>query len=309
MSSPSLEEHKPEVLLRYRNRDVTAEDLRFLRATLAARRGALRGAVAREICEAWRWRQLNGELAILACHDLLARLEEWGYLEPRQRAASTRASRAGQSVLPADLIPLAWTEVWGRDVSLKDLVVRPIQPGERTGWRLFMDRYHYLGHGVPVGEHLLYAAFLGEDMVALLGWAAAAFRVPAREEYVGWDEETKRRRLHLVVNNMRFLVPPWVRVKHLASKVLALNLRRLSSDWEAAYGHRVLLAETFVDTSRFRGTCYRAANWHYLGQTAGRSKRGNAYLYGAVPKAVYVYELHRRARSLLSGSGEVRPRR
>jgi hypothetical protein len=98
-------------------------------------------------------------------------------------------------------------------------------------------------------------------------------------------------------------------VKHLASKVLALNLRRLSSDWEAAYGHRVLLAETFVDTSRFRGTCYRAANWRYLGQTAGRSKRGNAYLYGAVPKAVYVYELHRRARTLLSGSGEAKTRR
>lgn len=309
MESPRQSSSKSEVLVRYRNREITREDVAFLRELLAGRRDSTRVEVSRAICEAWGWRQANGDLAAFACRDLLLRLEEWGHLEAQERAPSARPSERDRPILPADLIPLAWTEVRGRDVCLGDLVVRPIQQEERAGWRLFMQRYHYLGYGVPVGEHLLYAAFLGGDMVALLGWAAAAFRVPTREQYVGWDEETKRRRLHLVTNNVRFLVPPWVRVKHLASKVLALNLRRLSRDWEEAYGHPVLLAETFIDTTRFRGTCYRAANWVCLGQTAGRSKRGNAYLCGGVAKAVYVYELHRRARSLLSGSGEVKPRR
>jgi hypothetical protein len=164
-----------------------------------------------------------------------------------------------------------------------------------------MARYHYLGDRTPVGEHLLYAAFLADELVALLGWAAAAFRCPSREAFIGWDEATKRRRLHLVANNVRFLVLPWVHVKNLASKILALNLRRLSSDWQAVWRHRVYLAETFVDAARFRGTCYRAANWRYLGETAGRTKRGNAYLHGGSPKSVYVYALHREACRLLRG--------
>jgi hypothetical protein len=158
-----------------------------------------------------------------------------------------------------------------------------------------MERYHYLGDRPIVGEHLLYSATLGEELVALLGWASAAFRAPLRESYVGWDEMTKRRRLCLVANNIRFLILPWVRVRHLASKVLALNLRRLSADWQQVWKHPLYLAETFVDTTRYRGTCYRAANWRYLGETAGRSKRGNNYRRGGTRKALYVYPLRRHA--------------
>jgi hypothetical protein len=187
----------------------------------------------------------------------------------------------------------------GPDVDLDTLVVRPIAQEERLGWRLFIDRYHYLGDCTLVGEHLLYAAFLGRELVALLAWASAALHAPWREQYIGWDEDSKRQRLHLVANNVRFLVLPWVKVPHLASKILATNLRRLSADWQRARGHPVYLAETFVDTARFRGTCYQASNWLYLGQTAGRSKRGNAYLKNGAPKALYVYPLHRHAQRLL----------
>jgi len=158
-----------------------------------------------------------------------------------------------------------------------------------------MDRYHYLGDRPVVGEHVLYAALLGGELVALLGWASAAFRAPLREAYVGWDEATKRRRLHLVANNIRFLILPWVRVRHLASKILATNLRRLSPDWQRVWKHPILLAETFVDSTRFRGTCYRAANWLYLGETAGRSKHGNNYAHGGTKKALFVYPLRRHA--------------
>jgi len=286
------------VLLRYRNRDIRAADLDSIRSLLTEHGQVGRTAFPRVVCQAWGWRQANGAWSECACRDLLLRLEERGEIVlPARRTARPRRHRL--PVLPIDLIPLIGLEVCDPHADLDQLEVRPIAAEERLGWRLFMARYHYLGYRAPIGEHLLYAAFLDEELVALLGWAAAALRAPLRERYIGWEDETKRRRLHLVANNVRFLVLPWVRVKCLASKVLAANLRRLSADWERAYGHPVHLAETFVDTARFRGTCYRAANWIYLGHTAGRSKKGNAYLRGSAPKALYVYPLHRKARQRL----------
>jgi hypothetical protein len=177
------------------------------------------------------------------------------------------------------------------------LTVRPIAKEEWQGFRLHMQRYHYLGFGKPVGESLCYAALLGDELVALLVWGAAALHNGPRDQYIGWDAATRKRRLLWVVNNRRFLMLPWIRQPHLASRVLGANLRRLSRDWEAAYAHPVLMAETFVDTARFRGTCYRASNWLSLGKTRGFS-RINAkagFEKNDRPKAVFVYPLHRHA--------------
>lgn len=295
------------VLLRYRNRDIREADLSLIQSVLAD--GPARVEACTFICEAWGWRQANGKFALVGCLDLLLRLEEWGHIKlpaPRTRSGRPRAgqprSRGKLPTLPLEFVPLTGLDV--RDpVDLSHLIVRPITPEERLGWRLYMARYHYLGDRPIVGEHILYAAFLEGELVALLAWAAAAFRAPHREAFIGWDEATKRRRLHFVANNIRFLVLPWVRVRNLASKALALNLRRLGTDWQAIWRHPVYLAETFVDTGRFRGSCYRAANWIYLGQTAGRTKRGNAYLHGGSPKALYAYPLHRRALPWLRGEG------
>lgn len=288
------------VHLRYRNREVTTADLEVLKEKCAST--TTRGECVSAVCEAWQWRQANGGWSVYACTDLLLRLEERGLLKlpPPSRPRRTRDRRAFASVpLPPDLIPLVGLDVCDPDADLRTLCVRPIAAEERLGWRLYMDRYHYLGERPIVGEHLLYAAFLGGELVALLGWASAALRSPLREKYVGWDEATKLRRLHLVANNVRFLILPWVRVRHLASKILAANLRRLSADWEAVWKHPVVLAETFVDTARFRGTCYRAANWLCLGETAGRSKRGNQYLHGGTKKALFTYPLRRDATRVL----------
>jgi hypothetical protein len=285
------------VLLRYRNREVTTADLEFLRRQCGAP-WVRRVDLSRAICEAWEWRQPNGELSVYACSDLLLRLEERGLLElpPSSHGHGHRSGRRFcTSELPPDLIPLAGLEVRDPHADLRALCVRPILSEERLGWRLYTERYHYLGERPIVGEHILYAAFLDNELVALLGWASAALKAPLRDAYVGWDEATKRRQLHLVANNVRFLILPWVRVRHLASKILALNLRRLSADWQAVWKHPIFLAETFVDTTRFRGTCYRAANWLRLGETAGRSKRGNVYSYGGSKKALFVYPLHRHA--------------
>jgi hypothetical protein len=284
---------KQAVLLRYRNREVTAADLEFLRQ-MCASSWARRGDLARAVCGAWNWRQANGSLSEYACSDLLLRLEERGLLALPVRVARRRDRKWFSHLpLPPDLIALTGLEVRDPDADLGELCVRPISTEERLGWRLYMERYHYLGDRPIIGEHLLYAAVLDGELVALLGWASAAFRAPLREAYVGWDETTKRQRLHLVANNIRFLILPWVRVRHLASKVLAMNLRRLSADWQQVWNHPLYLAETFVDTTRFRGTCYRAANWLYLGETAGRSKRGNNYAYGGTPKSLFVYPLRR----------------
>lgn len=179
------------------------------------------------------------------------------------------------------------------------LVVRPITAEERPRWRALIRRHHYLGDGGDVGETLRYAALQNDEPVALLCWAAAARFNGPRDVYLGWDAATRARRLHLVVNNVRFLVLPWATRPHLASQVLGANLRRLSRDWEDEYGHPVLLAETFVDLSRFRGTCYRASNWVSVGQTQGFTRCGPTYRSNGQPKAVFLYSLHPRMREWL----------
>jgi hypothetical protein len=176
--------------------------------------------------------------------------------------------------------------------------VRPIAPGERAQWDDAVTRYHYLGAGPIVGEVLRYVAEEGNRWVALLAWGAAVLKSRHREAYVGWDEKTKYERLHLVADNVRFLI--LVRTPHLASAVLAKNLRRLSRDWEAWYGHPILLAETFVDLERFRGTCYRAANWIYLGETRGVKRMGEGFEEHGRKKGLFVYPVHPRAREILS---------
>jgi len=179
------------------------------------------------------------------------------------------------------------------------LTVRPIAAEEWTGFRLHLNRYHYLGFIKPSGESLCYAALLGGELVALLAWGSAVPHNAPRDRYIGWDSDSRVRMLPWVVNNQRFLVLPWVRIPHLASKVLSTNLRRLSRDWQEKYAHPVLLAETFVDLARFRGTCYRASNWLHVGQTRGFTRLRGSFVANHRPKAVFVFPLHRRARQLL----------
>lgn len=163
-----------------------------------------------------------------------------------------------------------------------------------------MNRYHYLGYRSIGGQSLRYVATAGDEWVALLGWGSAALKCTVRDRFIGWDEQTKLKRLVFLSNNVRFLVLPWVRWKNLASKVLSLNLKRLSEDFQQVYGHPVYLVETFVDP-RFAGTCYRAANWQYVGLTRGWSKSGARYIRNDRPKAVYVYPLSDKATEILTG--------
>jgi hypothetical protein len=183
--------------------------------------------------------------------------------------------------------------------SEKPLVVRTVRREEQARWRTLMQRHHYLGFERIVGESLCYVAIRGADWVALLGWGSAALKCGPRDQWIGWDRALQWRRLHLMTNNVRFLILPEGQEPNLASRILALNLKRLSQDWELYYGHPILLAETFVDGARFRGTCYRAAGWQVLGQTRGFAKRNRHYWRHGQAKLVLVRPLVADARSRL----------
>jgi len=164
-----------------------------------------------------------------------------------------------------------------------------------------IQQHHYLGYRQIVGNHLKYIAFIDQQPVACLGWGSAAWSVKSRESFVKWNKSTKEKNLHLVVNNTRFLILPWINIKFLASKILALNARRISEDWFDIYRHHVYLLETFVEQERFQGTCYKAANWIQVGQTKGTAKRGNDHLFHGKIKDVYLYPLRKYFRKKLTG--------
>jgi len=184
--------------------------------------------------------------------------------------------------------------------SLKSLIVRPILTEEREGWDRQMAEHHYLGFRSIVGESLRYVAILQGQCVALVGWGAAAFKTGPRDQWIGWTTQLQWQRLRWIANNVRFLILPGIAIPNLASKILAQNIRRLSKDWQVVHGHSILLAETFVDSARFKGTCYRAAGWIELGQTRGYGRSAGQYYCHGKPKTIFVLPLRPEARQMLS---------
>jgi len=183
---------------------------------------------------------------------------------------------------------------------LSGVIVRPIVSEEKSRWIDLMDCHHYLGFRQLVGVHVCYVALWKAQWVALLSWSWAAMKCGVRDRWIGWEESLKWKRLKHVLNNTRFLILPGIRIRNLASKVLSLNLKRLSRDWEKIYGYPVILAETFVDPFRFQGTCYKAGGWIELGVTKGFGKNGRGYVQHNCPKKIFVFPLHKKAGEILS---------
>lgn len=284
------------VVFRYRARQLDMEDIRLIKGLIAKHYSRGRSHISRQLCEVWRWFQPNGKLKEYAARDLLLRLEEQGHIKlpPRIKPKNNLKEKC------LDQVPLFLKDpLCGSAGDYDRPCIELLQAQDHYLWDYLVHHYHYLGLPKLVGEHLRYLVTIKGQVVACLSWASAAWKVKARDQFIGWDEETKRRRLHLIANNTRFLIPEWIQVKYLASRVLALTLKRLSADWQRIYGHPVYLAETFVDISRFEGACYRAANWISVGRTKGSAKKGNAYLYHGQPKGIYLYPLHRHFRRYL----------
>jgi hypothetical protein len=256
--------------------------------------------IARTVCELLEWKRPGGGLKNHECRQLLERLQAEGFLQlPDLRKLGGRGPRrvnvsedSGEPAIlectASECEPLELALVEGR--------------AESRQWREQVERYHYLGCRVPFGANLRYWARNRERELACLLWTSPAWKMQARDEWIGWSDEQREHSLQSIVNNGRFLILPWVQVKGLASKILALSARRMPRDWEIHYGRCPLLLETLVDAKRFRGTCYRAANWIHVGQTSGRGRMDREHTaHGQAIKDIYVYPLARQARQRLCG--------
>lgn len=284
-----------EPIITYRGRSVTKNDIRAVKRIIAAHPEKSRRFISQEVCRVWDWRQPNGVLKDMVCRSLLLVLESKGFitLPPRKSTpANPLAHRKKPTWVDIDRSPL--------QCSLGDLFPVKLEQIRRTHFeKLFnglVSEHHYLGYTQPVGEHLKYIAFSHDRPIACLSWGSPPWYIGARDRFIGWSKEIRQKNLHLIANNLRFLIVPWVQVSCLASYLLALNRQCLSQDWQRLYHHPVYLVETFVDTERYRGTCYQADNWQFVGQTKGFGKLSKSREPLLSKKAVYVYPLTRNFR-------------
>jgi len=279
-------------------RRFTAQEVELMRVVARDYAGLGVTEIARTICELLEWTRPSGGLKNHECRQLLERLAEEGVLTlPALRKLGGRGSRQ-VNLSPQHSEPEP-VECAARECEPLELALVEGEEESRR-WRVQVERYHYLGCRVPFGANLRYWVRNRVGELACLLWTSPAWKMQERDAWIGWSDEQRKRNLQRIVNNGRFLILPWVRVKGLASKILALSARQIPHDWQTGYGYRPLLLETLVDKQRFRGTCYRAANWLHVGQTAGRGRMDREHQnHGQAIKDIYVYPLVRDARERL----------
>jgi hypothetical protein len=255
---------------RYRSRDISGEEILFIRQLISDRPELSRWKLSRELCEAWQWKQANGSLRDMAERQ-----------KPEPVIPDNRPVRGSL----ASITPLEFTQVR--------------RTPEEALFNSLMEQYHYLGYEQPVGEHLKYLVKADGQVIACVAWQSAPRQLKVRDRYLAWSEEARERNVHLLAYNTRFLILPWVQVEHLASHVLGRMAKLIPRDWQRLYAHPIYWLETFVDTSRFRGTCYRAANWQVIGTTAGRGHRAPTLEQTRPVKQMLGLPLHREFREIL----------
>lgn len=287
-------------MFRYRGREITGSDIAFLRSFIDAHGDLSRWKLSRRLCEAWQWKQANGALCDQLCRSMLLLLHRAGEIElPPVRRRPLRnylAERQAPEVLVPDSRPVREPLTLLRS----QIDVHQVRRTSEEGlFNSLVEQYHYLHYDQPVGEHLKYLVTANGQAIACIAFSSAPRHLGARDRFIGWDAETRRRNLRLIAYNTRFLILPWVTVPHLASHLLARVGARIATDWQRMYAHPVWLLETFVDRLRFRGSCYRAANWIPLGSTTGRGKDDLTHKPNRPVKEILVHPLHRRFRDLL----------
>jgi len=283
---------------RYRGREIRAEDIVFIRQHIAEHPGVSRRRLSQKLCEAWQWKQANGALCDMVCRGLLLRLHRAGEIElppVRYTPPNPLAKREPPAPMLIDITPIR-----GSLGQLQPLDIQPVRrTPEEAMFNSLMEQHHYLGYEQPVGGHLKYVVWAHGRPIACLAWSSAPRHLGSRDRFIGWNGEARRRNLRFLAYNTRFLILPWVEVPHLASHLLGRMAKRLSEDWERLYQHPIYFLETFVDPERFRGTCYRAANWILLGLTTGRGKDDQTNRRNRSLKQVLGYPLTPRFRELL----------
>jgi hypothetical protein len=287
----------PESMI-FCGRRFAGDELQLMRQTAAEFSALGVTEIARTICELLDWKRPNGGLKNHECRQMLERLAAEGLLR-----LPDLQKRGGKGPRRPD-VSAAWSEprpVEGTARDCESLKLVMVEGrAESRSWRQQLERHHYLGCPVPFGANLRYWVHDGQQELACLLWTSPAWKMQARDVWIGWSDEQRRRNLQRIVNNGRFLILPWVRLKGLASKILALSARQIPLEWQTRYGCRPLLLETLVESARFRGTCYRAANWICVGHTTGRGRMDREHKAdGHAVKDIYVYPLVRDVRQRL----------
>jgi hypothetical protein len=278
---------------RYCGREFSAEDLHVIVDLIAQAPGLSRTALSQQVCQQLGWLKPDGGLKEMSCRVAMLRMQEDGLIAlPKARAANFDTRRAPGASPATDPQPEICQPVdqLGR---LEFLPVSTHMKCDSLLWNEYIQRYHYLGYTPMSGAQLRYFVAIDGQFVALLGFGAAAWKTAPRDRFIGWNDTERRDQMHRIVNNARFLILPWVRSKGLASKILGRIARQLPDDWQQRYGYRPVLLETFVQSDRFRGTCYKAANWIHVGQTRGRGKLDVTHEYAMPVKDIWLYPLQK----------------
>lgn len=283
----------------YRGLTISEEQIGLIQEEIDADPKMTRRKLSRRICAAWGWVQANGTLRDVVCRGLLLRLhrEKRIMLPPSRWAGAVGLIRRAPEKVAIDQTPVS-----GSLQQLGALEFRLVRrtPEEKL-FNALLAQHHYLGHIQPVGEHLKYMIWTGGRPVACVAWCSAVWHLGPRDRFIGWSRETRRRNIRFIAYQTRYLIVPWIGVPHLASHILGRMARRISGDWERIYGHGIYYLETFTDPERYRGTCYRAANWIPLGLTTGRGKASTSHRPNRSLKQVWGYPLKKQFRDLLAG--------
>jgi len=281
----------------YCGREFSSDDIQTIRDLMHQHPTLKRSPLSRKLCELWNWTKPNGELKDMTCRVALSRLQAAGLitLAPSQIPNARRRPHFAPTAATDPQTPIKQPVH-----ELANLTLRLVSGAAQSHrWNEYVARYHYLGYTPMSGSQLRYNVFAAEQLVALISFGASAWKLKPRELFIGWQEPERLRNLQLIVNNARFLILPWIESKGLASKILAKIARQLPHDWHQRYGYRPVLLETFVESERHRGTCYKAANWINIGQTTGRGKKSSTHQQIVPIKDIWLYPLRNNFASLL----------
>lgn len=278
-----------DTVLHYRGRPVLQSDIDFLRTLIESSPQASRRALSIQTCHAWGWKQPNGEPCDAICRGLLLQLHRAGHIQLPPPRWYAKQPRRHHVIVPVDLEPIPL------EAPLAQIGPIELQQVRRTPRealvKALVAQHHYLGYTHPVGEHLLYLVTAHDQPIACMCWSSAARHLGPRDRHIGWSKEARKANIRFIAYQSRFLILPWVKVPHLASHLLGSIARRLSNDWQQVYSHPIHFIETFVDSTRHRGTCYLAANWTELGLTTGRGKADQTNRPNRTLKQVLGYPL------------------
>ncbi len=284
----------------YCGRVFSAQQMAWIGKLIESEPSMNRACLSRVVCQEIGWLRPDGRLKDMSCRVAMLRMERDGLISLPAPLKGNRNGRIRPRLTAASDLQANISLGAG---ALGELSFKPVNtPKDSSFWNELIERYHYLGYKPLPGAQMRYLVFGGGHLLAVLGFGAAAWALAPRDQFIGWTAEQRKLNLHLVVNNARFLILPWVKSKNLASRILAGIARQLASDWKNRYGYSPVLLETFVQQDRFKGTCYRASNWHHAGQTKGRGKLDRANLNPLPIKEIYLYPLDKRFRKKLTSN-------